>query len=130
MINNSPLDMFAPVRYLEPSLVGQTYTPFKAEYAVESGGRKKPDGTKGPTFIVGYRGVEEMRDTLESRIVMTKDEWLTLPEKTFTVLRCITSEEQKRVFSDLQSNYVADSPRAVTLKAKLLVLAAKQRSGG
>lgn len=127
LINNSPLDMFAPVRYLEPSLVGQSYSAFKSVYAIENGGRKKPDGTRGPSFIVGYRNIEEMRDTLESCcIVMTKDEWLTLPNKTFKVLRCITSDEQKRVFSELQSNYVSEfKGRHIEIPTPL-VLAAKQ----
>lgn len=126
LINNSPLDLFAPVRYLEPCLVGTSYSNFKAEYAVERLGPKGPDGSR-LSFVVGYRNVSEMRDTLESCcIVMTKEEWLTLPEKTFKVIRCISSAEQKRVFSELQSNYVANFQGRFVEVPSPLVLAAKQ----
>lgn len=127
LINNSPLDLFAPVRYLEQSLVGKNYTNFKAEYAIERQGAKRPDGSRGPSFVVDYRNVAEMRDTLESCcIVMTKEEWLTLPSKTFNVIRCITSTEQKRVFSELQSNYVSNVQGRFVEIPSPLVLAAKQ----
>lgn len=127
LINNSPLDLFAPVRYLEPSLVGQSYTDFKAVYAIESKPRQNSEGKRAPSFVVGYRGVDEMRDTLESCcIVMTKDEWLDLPKKTFKIIRCITSDEQKRVFHELQSNYLANFQGRTVEVPTPLVLAAKQ----
>lgn len=123
LINNSPLDMFAPVRYLEPSLVGSSYSVFKSRYAIE---KKLPNSKV--TLIVGYEHVEEMRDTLDSCcIVMTKEEWLKdLPGKTFKIVDCGSSEEQRRVFGELQSNYVSEfQGRNVEIPSPL-VLAAKQ----
>lgn len=127
LINNSPLDLFSPVRYLEPSLVGRDYKIFKNLYAIETPPGKGPDGKPKRQFVVGYKNVEEMRDTLESCcIVMKKDEWLDLPSKTFEVIDCLVSDEQKRVFGELQSNYVAEFQGRNVEVPSALVLAAKQ----
>lgn len=127
LINNSPLDLFSPVRYLEPSLVGRDYKIFKNLYAIETPPGKDQFGKPKRQFVVGYKNVEEMRDTLESCcIVMKKTEWLTLPDKTFTIIDCLVSEEQKRVFGELQSNYVAEFQGRNVEVPSALVLAAKQ----
>lgn len=127
LINNSPLDLFSPVRYLEPSLVGRDYKVFKNLYAIETPPGKDQFGKPKRQFVVGYKNVEEMRDTLESCcIVMKKTEWLDLPDKTFTIIDCFASEEQKRVFGELQSNYVAEFQGRNVEVPSALVLAAKQ----
>lgn len=127
LINNSPLDLFAPVRYLEPSLVGRDYKAFKNLYAIETPPGKGPDGKPKMQFVVGYKNVEEMRDTLESCcIVMKKSEWLTLPDKTFNIVDCEATHEQRRVFGELQSNYVAEFQGRNVEVPSALVLAAKQ----
>lgn len=122
LINNSPLDMFAPVRYLEPTLVGTSFSAFREVYAVV----KKMKDTKREV-VVAYRGVPEMRDTLESCcIVMSKEEWLDLPSKTFTVVEVQASAEQCRVYDQLQSNYAAEVQGKIVEVPSPLVLAAKQ----
>lgn len=127
LINNSPLDLYSPVRYLEPSLVGRNYKIFKELYAIETPPGKDASGKPKRQFVVGYKNVEEMRDTLESCcIVMKKTEWLTLPDKTFHIIDCEASYEQKRVFSELQSNYVAEFQGYNVEVPSPLVLAAKQ----
>ena len=127
LINNSPLDLFSPVRYLEPSLVGRDYKVFKNLYAIETPPGRDQFGKPKRQFVVGYKNVDEMRDTLESCcIVMKKTEWLTLPDKTFTIIDCFVSEEQKRVFGELQSNYVAEFQGRNVEVPSALVLAAKQ----
>ncbi len=127
LINNSPLDLYSPVKYLEPTLVGKDYRTFKNLYAIETPPGKNADGSRKIQFVVGYKNVEEMRDTLESCcLVMTKDEWLTLPQKTFHLVDCESSLEQKRVFGELQSNYVAEFKGYNVEVPSALVLAAKQ----
>lgn len=100
LVNNSPLDVFAPVRFLEPSLVGQSFYNFKEEYAVEVGAKEK-------RFVVGYRNVPEIKSILESvSIVMTKEKWLKLPPKKFIDVWVQASDEQRQKYWDLQSNYI------------------------
>lgn len=121
LINNSALDMFAPVRFLEPSLVGEMSSSFHGEYAVT---KKTKEGRE---VIVACKNVEEMRDTLEACcIVMTKEEWLDLPSKTFHIVDVEVSSEQQRVFDELQSQMAARIDDKVVEVPTPLVLAAKQ----
>jgi SNF2 family DNA or RNA helicase len=108
LVNNSPLDVFAPVRFLEPSLVGTSFFNFEQEYTVQAG--KKVDGKYvGPRFVVGYKKVPEVKSILESvSIVMTKEEWLKLPPKKFIDIWVQPSEHQRKFSLDLASNYIAN----------------------
>jgi SNF2 family DNA or RNA helicase len=108
LVNNSPMDVFAPVRFLEPSLVGESYFNFEQEYTIQAG--KKIDGKYvGQRFVVGYRKVPEVKSILESvSIVMTKDEWLKLPPKKFIDIWVQPSEHQRSFSLALSSNYIAN----------------------
>jgi SNF2 family DNA or RNA helicase len=101
LVNNSVFDVFAPIRFLEPSLVGWNYTNFQNRHAVRV--------AKNPKMIVGYRKKEEARSILEScSIVMTKDEWLKLPDKKFHDIYVQPSEKQRDFYQCLQRNYIAE----------------------
>lgn len=100
LINNSVGDVFAPVRYLEPALIGMSRTNFLNHFSV----RNTPkDG--GPSRIVAFKNVSEARSILESCcIVMTKEKWLNLPEKKFHDIYVPLSDEQRRVSQELTRN--------------------------
>lgn len=104
LVNNTPLDIFAPVRFLEPTLTGRSYVNFRDRYSnVITPDRKNPN----KIFIKGFRDTNEVRGILEScSIVMTKDEWLDLPPKKFHPVYCPMSEEQARHFNSIASNYI------------------------
>lgn len=107
LVNNTPLDVFAPVRFIEPSLTGYSFANFKDEYCVI---RKGKHGEQETRFIVGYKKPHEMKEILHScSIVMTKEEWLKdLPKKTFRNIIVQMSDEQRKVFEELQSNYITE----------------------
>lgn len=101
LVNNSIFDVFAPVRYLEPALVGWNYTNFQNRHAV-----KNPRDLK---MVLGYRKKEEARAVLETcSIVMTKDEWLKLPEKKFHDMYYQPGEKQRDFYQSLQRNFIAE----------------------
>lgn len=113
LVNNSPMDVFAPVRFLEPALVGTSHFNFEEEYTVKAGKKDEQGRYVDRPFVVGYRRVPEVRSILESvSIVMTKAEWLQLPPKHFHDIYVQPSEEQRRAHIELQSNYI------VTVKGK------------
>lgn len=124
LVNNSPLDVFAPVRFLEPSLVGTSYFNFEEEYTVKAGKKDENGKYVGPTFTVGYKKVPEVKSILESvSIVMTKAEWLQLPPKRFHDIYIQPSEEQRRAHIELQSNYIVDvKGRTIEVENPLTVL--------
>lgn len=101
LVNNTPLDMFSPVKFLQPALVGWSFTTFKDRYSIEKGSKSDPKRK----VIVGYRDLPEIRSLLESCcIVMTKAQWLKLPEKVFKDIVVQMAPDQKAAYNDLLSN--------------------------
>jgi len=106
LINNGVEDMFAPVRYLERSLVSGSIVKFRDRYTYQVPiDKRKPEGRKIP---VGPRRIDEARSILESCcIVMKKDEWLKLPDKEFYDYYYQPSEAQREFYQCLARNYIA-----------------------
>lgn len=102
LINNSPLDVFAPIRFLEPSLIGTSVTRFKDRYAVLSPYNKN--------IITGFRDQAEIKEILDSCcIVMKKEEWLKdLPRKNFIYKECQMGDKQREDYFNLSRNYIAN----------------------
>lgn len=104
LVNNTIMDVYCPVRYLEPSLVGMSYYKFQERHAVKR--EVERDGKKRKQ-IVAFTGQDEARSILESCcIVMTKDKWLKLPEKVFNDVYVKISDEQKDAYYSLMRNYI------------------------
>lgn len=108
LINNSILDVYCPVRYLEPSLVGENFSHFMNKFTVQKVLTKQEGAST--KAVVAYRGMDEARAILEScSIVMTKEQWLrNMPEKKFHDIYVTPSEEQKAVYDSLLRNYIAE----------------------
>lgn len=104
VINNSPLDLYCPTRFVQPALVGMNYANFRDTYTVQKM-LKTADG-KERNSIVAFKGQKEMKTILESAsIIMLKEVWLTgLPSKTVIDIQVQMSVEQKRVYYELQRN--------------------------
>lgn len=104
LINNSPIDTFAPVRFIEPALVGQGVTKFKQRYEITS--------ARNPNIPLGYRDIGEIGDILRScSIVMTKAEWLkSLPKKIFNQIKVQMSDAQYEMHSELARNHLYIGP--------------------
>lgn len=125
LVNNSLLDVFAPVRYLEPSLVGNNFTHFRDRYTI-----KNP---KDPRMVVAYTKGDEVRSCLEScSIVMTKDEWLELPAKKFHDRYVNLGDDQRDFYSSLSRNYIASTAGLTVEVDNALVMMSKlyQASNG
>jgi SNF2 family DNA or RNA helicase len=101
LVNNSALDIFAPIRFVEPSLIGKTWTRFKDRYTVTS--------KKNPNMILGVYDSPEIKTILHAcSIVMTKEEWLkNLPKKEFHKTIVQMGDKQRQVYHSLASNYLA-----------------------
>lgn len=109
LINNSIMDVFCPVRYLQPALVGWNYRNFLDRHAVKVAVKKGEQGSV--QAIVAFKGMDIARSILEScSIVMTKEEWLKgkIPEKVFHDVYVTPSAQQKEVYNSLMKNYIAE----------------------
>lgn len=108
LINNTALDAFAPIRFLQPALTGMAYGKFDQHYGIKI----KPRGKSfSVTIGVSKANMEEIREILEScSIVMRKEDWLKLPAKHFHQIRFELSDIQKAMYSGLVSNYAYALP--------------------
>lgn len=108
LINNTALDAFAPIRFLQPALTGMAYGKFDQHYGIKI----KPRGKSFEVTIgVSKANVQEIREILEScSIVMRKEDWLQLPQKNYHPIRFEMSDIQKAMYSGLVSNYVYALP--------------------
>lgn len=61
-IPHSPLDLFGQLRFLDPRLLGSSFTRFKGRYAVMGGARVNGR----PVEVVGWRNLPELRRTFYS----------------------------------------------------------------
>ena len=108
LINNTALDAFAPIRFLQPALTGMAYGKFDQHYGIKI----KPRGKSfSVTIGVSKANMEEIRGILEScSIVMRKEDWLKLPDKHFHQVRFEMTDIQKAMYSGLVSNYAYALP--------------------
>lgn len=104
LVNNSPIDVFSPIRFIEPSLIGSGITRFKSRYAISAKFNKN--------VIVGFKDIPEIKSILQAcSIVMTKEEWLKdLPPKTFHNILVQMSDLQREYYQKLSSNYLLQIP--------------------
>ena len=99
LINNSPLDCFAPLRFIEPAIIGEWVTKFKDKYAITA--------RQNRNIVLGFRDMPEIQSILASScIVMRKSEWLKdLPEKKFNLVTCRIEDDAMDCYNRLLSDW-------------------------
>ena len=100
-VTKSPLDLYSQAYFLDPSLLGfNSYFSFRARYA-----NLIDRSTKDRTFkeVVGYKNLIELNESLLkfSYRVLKKD-CLDLPDKIYLKRIIQMTDEQKRIYKDLQ----------------------------
>jgi len=100
-ITKSPMDIFAQTELLRKGLLGyESYFHFQFRYGVVA---KRSFGARSFTQIVGYKNLDELTeriDTFAYRVL--KQDCLDLPEKTYTARYVSLTDEQARMYQDLQ----------------------------
>lgn len=104
LVNNSPIDIFSPVKFVEPSVLGVSITRFKTRFCVPAKFNKN--------VIIAFRHQDEVKSALQACcIVMTKAEWLKdLPPKTFHEISVTLPDEQRDFYQSLSANWIAKVP--------------------
>lgn len=106
LINNSEIDLYAPVHILEPSLVGGSYTKFRDTY-FDMWTPSKAEDKKHIKVIAGAKDKEKMRSILRScSLIMRKEDWLTLPNKVFVKRVLPMPRQTARHYYELLSNFI------------------------
>ena len=100
-VTKSPLDLYSQAYFLDPSLLGfSSYYSFRARYA-----NLAARSAKGRTYkqVLGYKNLTELNESLlefSSRVL--KKDCLDLPDKIYLKRSIQTTDEQRRIYKELQ----------------------------
>jgi SNF2 family DNA or RNA helicase len=97
---HSPLDIYAQYRALNPNIFGTSFTRFRARYCIMGGfeGRQ----------VIDYQNLTELNQKFYSIAdYVEADEVLDLPDKVDRVLTCDLSPKAKRIYNELEREFVA-----------------------
>lgn len=94
-IVNSPVDLFAMMKWLGRTVPPKTY--FEAKYCIKGGFQDKQ--------IIGFKNTEDLSKDLSCwSLRRTKDECLDLPEKTVQTIRFDMFPEQAKLYKEVQKD--------------------------
>ena len=100
-ITKSPLDIYSQTEFLRPGLMGhESFYTFQGRYAVL---QRRSMGAKSFQQIVGYKNLDELTEKIDqfSFRVLKKD-CLDLPEKVYTARYVTLTDEQYKMYTQLQ----------------------------
>ena len=100
-ITKSPLDIYAQTEFLRPCLLGhESFYTFQGRYAVV---QRRTMGAHSFQQVVGYRNLDELTEKIDqfSYRVLKKD-CLDLPDKIYTARYVTLTDEQIKMYTDLQ----------------------------
>jgi SNF2 family DNA or RNA helicase len=121
---HGPMDVYAIFRFLDITIFGPSFSAFRQTYAVMGGYLNKQ--------ITGFQKLDQL-ERLMSRITFrVGKEVLDLPPETHVTYHCDLAAEARRVYRDLEEDFVArvldGTVTAANAMVKLLRL--QQVSGG
>lgn len=110
VVPNSPLDLWAPMEFLNPKILNMNFYQFKARYAitVESENltyeRRLKDGTVKHLpvkVITGYKNLEELHTITAPYVSRLTKDILNLPPVMYHIEPFELSSEQRRVYNEV-----------------------------
>ena len=105
-VTKSPLDLYSQCQFLDPNLLGhQSYYTFRARYAIM---KKINVGARSVDIVVGYINLGELSEKLKPfSYRCLKDDCLDLPKKTYIRRTIELSDDQNRVYKQMQKEALA-----------------------
>ncbi len=125
-VTQGPLDFFSQYKFLEPGIFGNSYTAFKARYAVLGGPNRQ--------IVVGYKSLPELVEKAHKiAFRVTKAEALDLPEYVDQIRFCQLESFARGFYASLARDSVAElesgeKVTAANILVKLLKL--QEATGG
>jgi len=106
-VTQGPLDLYTQFSFLDQQILRtSSFYAFRNRYAI-----MKEMRTAGRSFqtVVGYTNVEELTKLIEPYSYrVTKQECLDLPEKLYSKRYVMLSQDQKRLYTSLKKEVVAE----------------------
>ena len=124
-ITNSPLDIFSQFKFLDPTIFGTNFYPFRNRYAIMGG--------YGGYQIIKYQNIPELIDKIKNVTYrVTKAEALDLPETIDQTQYCYLEPKAARIYNTMKEDSILELEKgeitASNILAKLLRLS--QITGG
>jgi hypothetical protein len=97
---HSPLDLYAQMRFLDPTIFGTSFAAFRARYSIPH--------PRFPSAVLAYRNQEEMAAKVAPvQHTVDTDAVLTLPDSIHTRIDVPLSREEAAFYSQMASSLVA-----------------------
>lgn len=111
---NSPLDIWSQFDFIRKGYLHPNFYAFRSRYAnmMQMAGFSK---------VVGFKNLDELREKVAKYTFrLTKEEFLSLPEKKFEVVTVELSPESRKIYKSMKDNLVAEVGNDVT-SAKVML---------
>ncbi len=121
---HSPLDLYAQFRFLDITIFGPSFAAFRQHYAVLGGYQRKQ--------ITGYRNLEDLEAKMARITFRVSKDVLELPPQTHVTYHCELGGEARRVYEDLEEDFVAQvlDGQMTAANAMVKLLRLQQVTGG
>ena len=112
-VMNSPLDIFAQYKMLDPSIFGYNYYRFRGTYAVMGGYMNKQ--------AIAWKNMHNFQmKVFTCAVRKTKDECLDLPDKLYQIVHLDLTPEQRQVYKKLKEEFIYEF-KDVTVTAPIIL---------
>lgn len=127
---NSPMDMYSQMNFCVPQCLGANYFSYKHRYAITKdlqvgwipGKNGKPPRPKMTKLIVGYQRQEELAMKVERHSFRAlKKDCLDLPPENWRIRPVELTDEQRRVYRDLEEQATAELEGAQFVTATMVI---------
>lgn len=123
-LSSSPLSIYAQYRFLDPSVFGTSFVRFRGRYAVMGG--------YGRYQVLGYQNLDDLSRRMYSIAHRADASVLDLLPPTDERLECDLEPEARRIYRELEHDFVADLERGTITVTNALtkLLRLQQIAGG
>jgi SNF2 family DNA or RNA helicase len=121
---HSPLDVYAQFRFLSQTIFGPSFAAFRQKYAVMGGFQRKQ--------VTGFQCLDELEALMRTITYRVSKDVLDLPPQTHVTYHCELSAEGRRIYQDLEDDFVAEvrDGRITVSNAMVKLLRLQQVAGG
>jgi SNF2 family DNA or RNA helicase len=121
---HSPLDVYAQFRFLSQTIFGPSFAAFRQKYAVMGGFQRKQ--------VTSFQCLDELEALMRTITYRVSKDVLDLPPQTHVTYHCELSAEGRRIYQDLEDDFVAEvrDGRITVSNAMVKLLRLQQVAGG
>jgi SNF2 family DNA or RNA helicase len=110
---HGPMDIFAPLRFADITIFGPSFAAFRQKYAVMGGYLRKQ--------ITGFQKLDELERLMSRVTYRVGKEVLDLPPETDVTYHCDLGSEARRIYKDIEEDFVAQVRDGVVTAANAMV---------